>query len=437
MMERLSFLVFGFGSVFFLLRGLSREDFGTWALFLTMTAFIEVARNGLIQNAFIKFLSASQKEVHGGITAASFVLNCVLTVFSIILILSLSGLLSDLWKAPILKQMLYIYIATTILLIPFSQFNFIQQANFDFRGNFWANLTRQGLLFLYIVVCFASKSDLILINLVIFQVAAAAAGAFVSYWFAKKYAVFTWRFDWKWIIQLFHFGKFVFGTNLGSMLYKSIDKMMLGALMTTASVAVYDLAVRITNLIEVPTASMAAIVFPKSAKKAETEGTDAVKYLYERSVGIILALIIPGIVLVFIFADYVILLVAGEKYLDTASILRWTLLYGLFIPFSRQFGTVLDSVGKPKINFYFVILSAVLNVIFNYIFIVNYGVIGAVYGTLVTFAVRFVLNGIVLNKIFNINIFNAFIYMKVLYADMFRFALNFTKRKLHLGNSIS
>lgn len=46
--DRFAGLVLAFGSLYCLLRLLSKEDFGTWALFLTVAAFIEVARNGLI-----------------------------------------------------------------------------------------------------------------------------------------------------------------------------------------------------------------------------------------------------------------------------------------------------------------------------------------------------------------------------------------------------
>ena len=47
--DRFVALLFGFGSIYLLLRLLSKEDFGEWALFITVTALVEVARNGLIR----------------------------------------------------------------------------------------------------------------------------------------------------------------------------------------------------------------------------------------------------------------------------------------------------------------------------------------------------------------------------------------------------
>src|SRR5690606_14174195 len=94
------------------------------------------------------------------IITASFTLNCLLTIFSIISLTILPFFLVDLWKAPQLHGMFYLYIFTTIALIPFSQFTFIQQARMDFRGIFWSNISRQGFIFSVIFISFLTKFPL-------------------------------------------------------------------------------------------------------------------------------------------------------------------------------------------------------------------------------------------------------------------------------------
>ena len=116
------------------------------------------------------------------------------------------------------------------------------------------------------------------------------------------------------------------------MLNKSIDQLMLGMMVSPVATGVYGAAVKISNLVEVPTQSIAAIVFPQSTKQLETSGTEAVKNLYEKSVGVIMALIFPGLLFVLIFPEFVIMLVAGDKYLDAVPVLRITMLFGLFVP---------------------------------------------------------------------------------------------------------
>ena len=47
-------VLLGFGSFFILVRVLLKAEFGMWVLFLTTTSIVEVVRQSLIQNGFVK-----------------------------------------------------------------------------------------------------------------------------------------------------------------------------------------------------------------------------------------------------------------------------------------------------------------------------------------------------------------------------------------------
>jgi len=198
---------------------------------------------------------------------------------------------------------------------------------------------------------------------------------------------------------------------------------MLGGLLTPVSVSLYEPCIKINNLAEAPTMSIASIVFPQSARQEKANGNKAVKDLYEKAVGAILAITIPGIIFVMLFPEFIIRVIAGEAYLDAAPLLVLTILYALFVPFASQFGTILDSIGKPQINFVFVMLGAVINIISNYYFITEFGVIGAAYGTLVTYVITFVLNQIVLYRMFGIKAWKAFGYIGFFYKEAYKIVI--------------
>lgn len=405
--------------MYLLLRIFSKAEFGVWVLFLAITSLIEVGRTGLLQNTLVKHLTTSDDpEDYRNISTGSLVLNVGLAIICILVLALLAYPLGHFWESEDLTTLLLIYCLTTLALVPLHQFNFIQQANLDFKGIFWANFTKQGLFFTYILFHFLLGWQITLIGLASCLVVTTSAGAAVSFLFASKYLRFSRKIDWTWVKRLFNYGRYVFGTNLSTMLYKSIDKMMLGSLLSPIAVAVYELAIRITNLAEVPTFSMASIVFPQSAREMLTKGKEGIKLLYEKSVGTILAFILPCILIVLFVPEWIILIVAGEKYLDTVPILQLTMLYGLFVPFGVQFGTVLDSIGLPKINFYFTLGGAILNVIFNYIFISNYGLVGAAYGTLLTYLISFLLMQILLFNRMGIRFYRAFYYALLFYSQV-------------------
>ena len=84
-LEKASVVVFGFGSVYLLLRILSKAEFGIWALFLTITTIVEVTKSGFIQNALVKYLVAAEEDEYRKIMSASVWINGVLTLLGCVL----------------------------------------------------------------------------------------------------------------------------------------------------------------------------------------------------------------------------------------------------------------------------------------------------------------------------------------------------------------
>ncbi len=146
------------------------------------------------------------------------------------------------------------------------------------------------------------------------------------------------------------------------------------------------------------------------------------------SVGAILAFILPAIVVVWMFPEFIILLIAGEQYLDAVPVLKLSMLYGLFIRFVVQFGTILDSSGRPLVNFYFTLLVAGLNVFFNYLGIKYFGLIGAVYGTLLTYTITFGLMQATLYRLFRVKTYQVFRQLLVFYHRLFKVVLSLPAR---------
>jgi len=413
--------VFNFGSVLLLLRSLSVEDMGAWFLFLTVCAFLEVSRIGLLRNALVKYIAADGGKNYQAILSASFFLNCLLTLFYIGFLLTGATWLSRLWEHEGLTLLFQIYAITTVVLMPFNQFNYIQQANMDFQGIFWSGIAKQGLFFFYVLFLWLTQTSIELHHLALAQIVAIAVGLCISYYYAIPYLRFSRSLDWTWVKELFNFGRFAIGTNLSSMLYKSMDKMMLGSMVSVAAVAIYEIAIKVTNLLEIPTLSAAPVVFPQSAKDAAEKGNHAVAELYEKSVGLILTLIIPCVLVVQLIPELIITLIAGDQYLETVPLLRIVIFFGMFTPFLYQTGMALESIGKPNINFYFTLASFFLNLLLNALFITLFGIIGAAYGTLITYVIVFSAGQFMLHKLVGVQTQNIFLNIVYFYKKGFSY----------------
>lgn len=410
---------FSLVSVVILFRALSKEAVGNWAVFLAIITIIEVGRTGLLQNALVKFLSTEERSntsnsPYSIIATASLTLNVLITVLIVGVLFLSAKSIAVYFEVPALETLLKLHCTTTIALVPFLQLMFMQYANLEFRGVFWGTFVRQGINFLYIVGCFVMHYDIELNHLVIVRTVGVLVGALVSFRFARPFLYFSRQLSWTWMMKLLHYGKYLMGTSLGAMVYKGTDRLMIGKLLGEIPVALFDPAIKITNLVEAPTFSVATILFPQSARKMK-EGKATIKLLYEKAVGAILAILLPALLTVLVFAEWAVWIVAGAGYEEAVGILRVTMFYGIFIPFAVQFGTVLDATGKPKINFLVTLISALMNVGLNYVFIRYFGTIGAAYGTLVTYFLTFLFMQYYLSRTFGIRAFAAFEYMLEFY----------------------
>ncbi len=426
LLNQVTMLFFNLGTVFILWRVLDKPTCSIWVIFLLITSFIEVGRTGLLQNGLMTYIGQTPQSEHAKINTASLFLSLVLSIlFSIFLLTSGSWIGHFFNKNPEtiaqIASLLSIYAGTTLVLSGLYQFNFIQQANLDFKGLFWSSFIKNGMLFFYVLYLKLTNNAFNLNHLAICQWVAAIPATFAAYLFARQYFVLDKKIDWHWVKKLFHYGKYTFGTNMATMTYKNVDRLILSMFLLD-KVSTYDLAIKINTLTEVPTMTLAAILFPKSAQSASesknTEGVNKAKYLYEKSVGVLLAILLPAVLFVLIFADIIIQIIGSEKYMESAPILRVTIFYGVFMAFAMQFGTILDSIGKPKLNFYITLLGAIVNLSFNFIFIKWLGLYGAAYGSLIAMTTMFLIMQIILNQLLGIKAWNTLTYMMAFYKEI-------------------
>ena len=295
-------LLFGFGSFYLLVRMLDKHVFGIWTLFVATTSIFEMARSGLIQYSLIKFLSESSDQERPKIISASFILSGILMFICIVLNISLAGYLSRLWNYPDLFSMFIIFNVVYILQGILAQFQWIEQAHLRFQGILITTMMRQGGFFLYIFISFLLHAKISLIGLIYAQAICTGIGACTEYFYVRKFLRISYQLHIDWIRKLFSYGKFVFGTYISAVLSGSVTQMMLGTMLSPAAAGAYNVSIRIVNLTDVPTNALGAIVFPQSAKRFAEQGIDAGKYLYEKSVGTIIAILIPLVLIVFLFS---------------------------------------------------------------------------------------------------------------------------------------
>lgn len=431
MINQASVVLLGFASIFFLVRILTPSEVGVWVLFTSVGGILETLRVGFIRIPFISMLVVATDDERSRIINGSLILHIMLTFIVVVVLVSCAGLLSDFWHAANLEQLFYIYALNSIVLISFLHFEYFLQSNLEFKAIFTTNFIRLFLVLAYVFGYYCVGATPTLAELAFVQLGATVVATFFSYQLVKS-TIPGFRLnqiDRSTIGKLFHLGKYTFGTNISALLIRNTDSWMIGRLISSAGVAIYNPALRISNIVEVPTMAIANVVFPQVGRKMTESGNEGIQSIYCKSVGLILAIMLPVVIPIYLLADFIVLLIFGNEYAEAVPILQVTIFYTLLMPFSRQFGTIMDALHMPKLNFHLSLLMAILNIILNYFLLASHGVIGAAYATVISFGVIFVVNQVILHRKFKINTWLVFGELAGWYTFGWRFFRTWIKSK--------
>jgi lipopolysaccharide exporter len=425
-MQKLSIPIFGIISTMVLAhKALTKTEMGVWSLFLVVTSFVEIIRQSLVKTSLIKYVNHTEQNKQKYVLSAAFFLNSIVTLLLLVVLLIFASYFSFLLNAPALKPMLYIFFVGMLLLIPFSHFEWIMYSKSQFKGLFWTYFFRQGISLLLMVLFVFFDAKPTLNQLVIFYCIGIFTGMLVAYKFVKEHFEHTFIFSSYWLKQLWHFGKYVFGTGLSSLVFANASQVMLSPILgSTIFTASQSVATRVINLADIPSQVLSDLLFPKSARKENAGNKDVIKFFYEKAVGATLCFNIPVVLFILIFPKFIIFVLAGPKYYDAIPYLQIISISGIFLTFLKQFGVIMDATGKPQINFFAITFIAVVHIVFTYFFIKYFGFLGAAYALIPSHIIGFIISQAILYRHFKIKFLSCFKYAVLFYPELFKTVLD-------------
>jgi lipopolysaccharide exporter len=392
-LQRFSLTLFGLINFIVLIRTLDKSQMGTWALFLVVTSIFEITKSGLLKNAHIRYVSLSNdKSDKSAIASSSLLVNATITLLFIAAIFLFSNQISRwLHAGTDLAQMLKWFVPGLLGMVFYSHLEAIQQSHFDFKGVFAGAFVRQVAFFLIIVTHTIFHIPFTLIHLAFYQSLCIILGAAVLYYYSRPYLMHRFDPSKYWLKKIFSYGGYIFSSGVLSNIVTNLDQVMTARFMPdSSSVAYYNAASRINQLIDIPSFAASEILFPKVSQASADEGMHKVRYLFERMVAVLLCFTVPAAVFIILFPKLVVFLIAGHSYDRTVPILRLYMLTGILRPMQNQAANLLNSIGKSALCFYLNAASLATNLIINYICLSYIGFYGAAVGTLITFLLGFV-----------------------------------------------
>ena len=355
--------VFAFLSFILLVRMVPQETFGEWILFITASNFLDMLRFGITRTAIIRFLSGANENEEKKLIGSNNFINLISTAGLAFITFIIYITYRDSLKDSGFLMFFQWYPVLAFFTLTFNNAQSILQAQMKFDKMLWLRMINVGsfMIFLLVNLYFAFDIQIILLVYLITNFVSSLFASFNN-WDGIKY---TFLFDRKTNRTVLDFGKYTTGTLIGSNLLKSSDTFIIGLspFLGTLGVALYSIPLKLTEIIEIPLRSFTATAFPEMSRASLAKNYDEVKSVFYKNAGGMTLLMIPVMVVSFVFAEEFVTILGGKDYAITANIFRMFCIYGMLLPFDRFIGVGLDSINQPNRNFMKVVVMASANII--------------------------------------------------------------------------
>lgn len=355
----------------------SLAAFGTWVFFQGTLLLIDTFRSGFLTTAFIKFYAGSTPERANEVVGSTWYVAGIIT--AIISVLNIPALF---FLNQITNEGLYLFVQwfgiSFWVMLPFFISTCVAQGDQRFDRLLYLRMMNQGSFLLIVIVL--SFLDSLSVKTVLYSFLASYAipGVVVllNGWgkinAIKNKTSATMK-------ELYHFGKFSVGTTLSSNMFRYSDTAIINFMLDEKALGVYNVGLRLMELVEIPLRSFAATGMPELSAAYNNNDKVGVIETMKKYAGILTVLLIPAGLIAVIFADVAIGLIGGGNYVGTASanVFRMFMTFAILYPADRFMALTIDVIHQPKINFIKVLVMLAANIIFDFVGIF---VFGNVYG---------------------------------------------------------
>jgi O-antigen/teichoic acid export membrane protein len=202
----------------------------------------------------------------------------------------------------------------------------------------------------------------------------------------RKYghSIRAWTFDKSYAKELLYISWPLMFSNASILVYSRVDQVMIGKMINTASVGLYDAAVRVAEIWYFFPPIVIASLFPAviNAKKTDPKlYARRVTQLYVFAFYSSLCFIVP----LSFFAHPIVSMLYGEEYLSSASVLSIYIWAGLWVSLGTMVLQVLIDEKQTKIIFLSHFFAMLLNVSLNFVLIPLYQITGAAIATAISY----------------------------------------------------
>lgn len=380
--DKITNLGVGFLVTVVVARYLGPEDFGIFSYAISVAALFSAAGHmglsGLVVREIVK--KPDERGVTLGTTLGLKFIGMALG-YTLLLVYAMA------YEGASSIEFTVLAIAGAVLLFrPFDIIDFWFQAFVQARYVTYARVTglavSSALKLLFVFLGF-SVVYFVAANLI--QAIAIAIAFLFVYKIKSSLKVTEWSFSWAKAKELFSQGWVIYLGSIFAVIYIKVDQVMLRWFEGSEAVGIYAVAAQLSEAWYFVPGAIVASFFPKLIKLKE-ENPEQFNKRLQQLFDLLFILALGVAVVMTLISEWVIALFFGAYYIDSASVLVIHVWAAIFIFMRAAFSKWILIENALVFSLITQGAGALVNVALNYLLIPNFGVQGAAYATLISYA---------------------------------------------------
>lgn len=392
--KTLSTIVFPLITFPYISRILLTENVGKYNFSTTFVSYFSLIATLGVTTYAIRICSQfrDNREKLSEIASQIFSINIISTLISYAILLGILIFVQSLDS----YRMLIIILSTSILFTTLGA-DWINSALEDFKYITIRTFIFQFISLLLMFIFVRQQDDYI--NYAIITVISSSGGNVLNIFYRRKYCkiVFTFHINWrKHIPPIFFLAVMTFSQTV----LNGTSTTILGFACGDYEVGIYSTALKIQQIVNQVVSSLLWVFMPRLSYLFREGKIEEISILLSKIFGIFTLVGFPCIAGVCSIADNIVLIVAGEAYIE-ATIPLIVLMLSFF--FSLLGGSFIGNMtllpaGREKIYMAICLFAAIVNIVISYFLILYFGVMGAAIATAITSFIIFIATILVKDK---------------------------------------
>lgn len=331
------------GQIVILTRLLSPSDFGLYALILALVSFLQIFADGGVSNAIIHYERISAKQL-----SSLFWLNVSISAGLGIGVASISTLVADWYKEPMLRNLLFASAASVVAGSFGQQLRVSAQKELRFSELAQVELGAASMEFIVAVALAYYGAG----------VYSLAAGGLLASMTASVLAWILlargWRPQWRMrlgeIEPFLKYGGYMIGNNLATAFNNQIDVLLGSRLIGAQALGLYNVPKTLSlNIQMVINPIVTQVGLPVMARAQNDPAL--LRRLYLQTIRMTASVNFPAYVTMIFYAQEIVNLMLGAKWHSSALLLQILACWGLLRSVGNPVGSLLFSTGRAALAF--------------------------------------------------------------------------------------